>query len=125
MLDEDVIERFKEDMPIIRAFAGWTLEDLAEMLGVSRTTATHLESKSNAMKTIHVYAINYLITREMITNKALSACLIILRWGNDSVFSISRKELIKKVEELKKTVGKKKGAKQLKEALAAWMVETL
>lgn len=125
MLDEDVIERFREDLPIIRAFAGWSLEGLAKMLGVSRATATHLESKPGTMKTIHVYAINYLIAREMITNQALSACIDILRRDNVGAFSISRKTLVKKVDELKKTIGKKKGTKQLKEALAAWMAETM
>jgi DNA-binding XRE family transcriptional regulator len=125
MLDEDVIERFREDMPIIRAFAGWTLENLAEMLGVSRATAIRLENEPKTMKTVHVYAINYLIAREMITNQALSICIDILRRDNVGVFSISRKDLVKKVEELKKTVGKKKGAKQLKEELSAWMTKTL
>ena len=124
MIDDTTIDLFRQDLPIIRAFAGWSLKDLAEMLGVSRTTAIHLENKPNAMKTIHVYAINYLIAREMITNRALSVCIDILRWDNVGAYSISRKALAKKVDELKKTVGKK-GAKRLKEALAAWMVKTL
>ena len=125
MFDETAIEQFRQDLPIIRAFAGWSLEDLAEMLDVSRTTATYLESKPGTMKTIHVYAINYLIMHEMVTNRALSVCIDILNRDNVGAFSISRKALIKKVKEMKKTVGKKKGAKQLKEELAAWMVETL
>lgn len=121
MLDENAIEQFRQDLPIIRAFAGWSLEDLAEMLDVSRTTATYLESKPNTMKTIHVYAINYLITTEMVTNEALSFCIDILSRNNVGKYPITRKDLAKKVEELKKTVGKKKGAKQLKEDLAKWL----
>jgi hypothetical protein len=95
------------------------------MLDVSRTTATYLESKPGTMKALHVYAIDYLIMHEMVTNRPLSVCIDILNRNNAGAFSISRKALIKKVEELKKTVGKKKGAKKLKEELAAWMVETL
>lgn len=124
MIDKNAIEQFREDLPIIRAFAGWSLKDLAEMLGVSRTTVIHLENKPNAMKTIHVYAINYLIMHEIVTNRELSVCIDILNRDNVGAYSISRKALIKKVEELKKTVGKK-GAKRLKEALAAWMVKTM
>ena len=93
MVDDTTIELFRQDLPIIRAFAGWSLEDLAEMLDVSRTTATYLESKPGTMKSVHFYAINYLITHEMITNGALSF----------------------------QTIGKKKGAKQLKEDLAKWL----
>lgn len=124
MIDDTTIDLFRQDLPIIRAFAGWSLKDLAEMLEVSRTTAIHLENKPNAMKTIHVYAINYLIMHEIVTNRELSVCIDILNRDNVGAYSISRKALIKKVEELKKTVGKK-GAKRLKEALAAWMVKTL
>lgn len=121
MLDETTIEQFRQDLPIIRAFAGWSLEDLAEMLDVSRTTATYLESKPNTMKTIHVYAINYLVTKEMVTNEALSFCIDILNRNSIGKYPITRKDLVKKVEELKKTIGKKKGAKQLKEDLAKWL----
>ena len=121
MVDDTTIELFRLDLPIIRAFAGWTLEDLAEMLDVSRSTATYLESKPGTMKSVHFYAINYLITHEMITNGALSFCIDILNRNNIGKYPITRKDLAKKIEELKKTVGKKKGAKQLKEDLAKWL----
>lgn len=121
MIDEAAIEQFRQDLPIIRAFAGWTLEDLAEMLDVSRSTATYLESKPGTMKTIHVYAINYLIATEMVTNWALSFCMDILSSNNVGKYPITRKDLVKKVNELKQTIGKKKGAKQLKEDLRKWL----
>lgn len=121
MIDEIAIEQFRQDLPIIRAFAGWSLEDLAEMLDVSRTTATYLESKPGTMKTIHVYAINYLIAKEMITNEALSLCIDILNRNNIGKYPITRKDLEMKVNELKQTIGKKKGSKQLKDDLAKWL----
>ncbi len=121
MIDEIVIEQFRQDLPIIRAFAGWSLEDLAEMLDVSRTTATNLESNPGTMKTIHVYAINYLIAKEMITNEALSLCINILSRNNIGKYPITRKDLEKKVNELKQTIGKKKDSKQLKDDLRKWL----
>lgn len=125
MVDDTTIELFRQDLPIIRAFAGWSLEDLAGMLDVSRTTATYLESKPGTMKSLHFYAINYLITHEMMTNKALSLCIDILNRNNIGKYPLTRKDLIKKIAKLKQTVGKKKGSKQLKDELAAWMVEYL
>lgn len=61
MMDKDTLEQFRYDLPVLRAFAGWTSAELANMLGVSRMTMINIENKSGAIHTVHYLAIRKLL----------------------------------------------------------------
>lgn len=61
MIDKDTLEQFRLDLPVLRAFAGWTSIELANMLGVSRMTMINIENKPGVIKTVHYLAIRRLL----------------------------------------------------------------
>ena len=124
MVEEKTIDRFRIDLPIIRAFAGWSIEYMAEMLDISRSSMQKIEGKPGVMNTVYYLAINQLITIEKRSNGALKVAMDVLNEADDSV-TITRKELQNKASEVSVSVGRKKGMKVVKEELFQWMTNRL
>ena len=51
--DESIISRFQENLETIRKVAGWTSQELADEIGVTRQTISNLESGRSKMGTVN------------------------------------------------------------------------
>ena len=129
MIDEQKLELFRENLPYYRAFAGWSLENLAELLDISNATAVKLENSPGTLKTIHMLAIQKLIENEFYMphgNMMLANAVAILddpeNKGNSRV---TRTELMKAVDRFRKTVPKKCGATELCKVVNEWLMTEL
>lgn len=129
MIDENTLEFFRENLPYYRAFAGWSLEDLAELLDISRATMVRIENVPGTLKTLHFLAIQKLIENEFVRphgNTMLANAVVILddpdNHGNSR---ISRTELIDEINGIREKVGKKFGAKGLCKACNDWLLYEL
>ena len=56
---------FIEGLPVLRAFAGWSVQTLADLLGVTRATLTKIESLEEPVKPLY-----YLAIRKLFDDKA-------------------------------------------------------
>jgi transcriptional regulator with XRE-family HTH domain len=64
------IERLQKNLAVIRKVAGWSAEELAEMLGVTRQTIVNLEnSDTHSMTKIQYIAIRALLEAEICNSK--------------------------------------------------------
>lgn len=120
LADREEIERFRQFLPVLRAFAGWSLEDVAEMLGVCRTTMMRLENEPHYMKRLQFLALCALFSVESNENLVLNA---VIEAFNDSPEADILDELREKVSETRKIVGTKNGAGALKKVLTEWFSE--
>ena len=71
------IEQFRKDLPVLRAFAGWSSDALADMLGVSRTTMIHIE-RGDAINTVYYLAIRKLLDEAAHKDRTLKDVLDLL-----------------------------------------------
>ena len=129
MIDEAKLELFRENLPYYRAFAGWSLENLAELLDISNTTAVKLENAPGGLRTIHMLAIQKLMENEFCMphgNMLLANAVAILddpeNKGNSRV---TRTELMTAVDRFRKTVPKKCGAAELCRVVNEWLMNEL
>lgn len=129
MIDEQKLELFRENLPYYRAFAGWSLEDLAELLDISRATAVKIENAPGGLRTIHMLAIQKLLENEFFMphgNVMLANAVAILddpeNKGNSR---ITRDEVVTAVERFRKTVPKKFGAAELCKVVNEWLMNEL
>lgn len=113
-IDYDAIERFRLDLPIIRSFAGWSLETLADVLGISKTTMIRIEKEPGAMNTVYYLAIMKLIDEEKLVNPVLGVVMLAL---NDESGLITRERLINNTREVICRNGRKRGMTHLKQEL--------
>lgn len=122
LADREEIERFRQFLPVLRAFAGWSLKDVAEMLGVCRTTMTQLENEPQCMKRLHFLALCALFSVESNENLVLNA---VIETFNDHPEADILDKLREKVSETRKIVGTKNGAGALKKVLTEWYLEEI
>jgi transcriptional regulator with XRE-family HTH domain len=121
MISEKRLESFREELPVIRAFSGWSLQHLADLLGLSKCTMIAVEHGESKMTTVYYLAIMKLVDDEMDTNEPLAYAVDILH-GDSSGFMISRDQLIEEVKKTKKIYGTKIGCWRIKEILGAWLM---
>lgn len=68
--DEQKINRLQENLTVLRKVAGWSAEDLAKMIGVTRQTIVNLEKAGNYQMTkIQYIAIRTVLEAEARENK--------------------------------------------------------
>lgn len=68
--DEGKIIRLQENLTVLRKVAGWSAEDLAKMIGVTRQTIVNLEKMDNYQMTkIQYIAIRAVLEAEALANK--------------------------------------------------------
>lgn len=92
----DKIERLQVNLAVIRKVAGWSAEELAEMLGVTRQTIVNLEnSNTHKMSKIQYIAIRALLEAEARsrTDQTLGQVIEILVDRED--FSEESKSMVK------------------------------
>lgn len=113
-------ETLRKNLPIIRAFAGWSTDDLAKMLGVSRQTIYNIETKK--ISTLQYLAISKLLDNEVMytNNFALREAMNILDGGGRR--NITKDQLVFTYERLKHEIGNKRGMIALRDSLRDWIV---
>lgn len=119
MIDDTTIELFRQDLPIIRAFAGWSVDKLAKLLCVSRQTIWNMEKRR--MSVMQYLALSKLIGDEIDGgNVALQEAINILHGRTNR--NITREKLEFAVSRIAHEIGTKKGSEALADALKEWMV---
>ena len=120
--NKDDFERLRLDLPIIMAFAGWSNQVLATLLGVTTATINHIKRQPYYMSTMNYLAICKLIDDEITLNgnQALQEAINIL--NNVGGYTMDRTELVGECLITKRQIGKKRGVTAVKEALREWML---
>ena len=67
--EKEMIERLQDNLSIIRKIAGWSTEDLASKISVTKQTISNLENKKTPMTLIQYIAIRAFIDCEIEINK--------------------------------------------------------
>lgn len=117
---KDDLEWLRRDLNVIMAFAGWTYDTLAALMGVTRATVTYIKNHEGRMSVTQYLAICHLINKECEDNQALREALNIMnRYGE---YDMTREELVTYVEDQKKHASTKLGIKKLKDELRDWML---
>lgn len=65
---EDYIERLQNSLTIIRKVAGWSAEDLGNLIGVTKQTISNIENKKTPMTLTQYIAIRAIIDYEIQNN---------------------------------------------------------
>ena len=66
--DESIICRFQKNLEAIRKVAGWTSQELADEIGVTRQTISNLESSRSKMTKTQYLALRTVLNFEIIQN---------------------------------------------------------
>lgn len=111
---EQRIKLLQENLQTLRILAGWSADDLARMLDVSRQTIVNLENNhSSGMTTVQYLAIRSLFEAVIYSNKndILAKAIEILVDSDDKDYSNEFKEKIRNtVKEKVKSVGHRTGS---------------
>lgn len=108
-----------ENLPYIRAFAGWSQEHLAIGLDCSTSFINKLERGKLEMSVMCYLALERLIFAECKINPWLDDAVAIL---DDHVrYGITREDLIEKIGETRKRLGMKSGSEKLMQELRKWL----
>ena len=119
----DVIEGLRQDLPYIRAVAGWSQTAMAEKLGLSTMTYSLLENTPHKMTAIQYYAICRVIEDEINVrhNGLLQDILNLLNSPTGVWYGISRDEFIEAVRDIERQVGKKVGKVVVAKKISEWI----
>lgn len=63
------VERLQQNLAAIRKIAGWTAEQLADKIGVTKQTISNLETEKSPMNLTQYIAIRAILDHEIETNK--------------------------------------------------------
>ena len=115
-------EELRVNLPILRAFAGWSSEDMAQLLGITRQTFIKIENHPDYMSTLQFLAIKAVLYGEIEygPNPVLGMAVMVLKGDNDT----QRAEFIKDVNAIKKRLGHVAGCYELKRQLNEWVLGT-
>jgi transcriptional regulator with XRE-family HTH domain len=108
-----------ENLPYIRAFAGWSQEQLAVGLDCSTSFINKLERGKLEMSVMCYLALERLIFAECEINPWLDDAVAIL--DGHVRYGIAREDLIEKIGETRKRLGMKSGSEKLMRELQKWI----
>lgn len=113
-------EELRVDLPILRAFGGWSSEDMAQLLGITRQTFIKIENWPDYMSTVQFLAIKAVLYGEIVykPNPTLGMAVMALR-GDDPK---QREEFVNGVNAIRKQVGHVSGCAELKRRLNVWLL---
>ena len=98
------IEKLTESLPSIRKIAGWSSEDLGELIGVTKQTISNIETRKSTMSKTQYIAIRTIIDYEIIEhpeNELLAKVVAILLDSDDTPTDIQKSKAT--IEVLNKT----------------------
>lgn len=112
---KETIENLRKNLSTLRIIAGWSAEQLANILDVSRATIVNLENTENKMSTMQYYAVMYVLEEECRENEILEKAMCILL-ERDNVSEKMKQELRDRAASAAKQVGRKSGASTIAKA---------
>lgn len=117
--DKQIVERLRRNLPTLRRVAGWSAEQLAKLLGVTRATVVTLENTENKMTIMQYLAIRALLDAEIRENdnKVLQATLFTLV-DDESASEETRETVRLQTAEAAKRIGTKVGSATLAKEVA-------
>lgn len=119
----DAREGLRQDLPYIRAVAGWSQSVMADKLEISTMTYSLLENSPHKMTSVQYYAICRVIDDEIRVrhNGLLQDILNLLNSPTGVWYGISRNEFIEAVRDIEQQVGKKVGKAVVAEKISEWI----
>ena len=72
------IDKLQHNLPSLRKVAGWTAEDLAQKLGVTKQTISNIETGRTAMTKLHYIALRAILDYEARSNPNLARSLLLV-----------------------------------------------
>ena len=120
------IIRLQGSLSTLRKVAGWSAEDLGNLLGVTRQTIVNLESGQTTMTQIQYIAIRAILEAEAHTNSNETLeKLITVMIDKDDVSEEERIQLKETVETAVSGVGKRSGSAVASQAAIAALIPLL
>ena len=116
------MESLRADLPYIRAFAGWSQEDISKMLGVTVTTYRSIEKVPYKMTRVHCLAILKLIDDACQYGPFAESLKMAIMALNGKVPMICKSEVIDRAEFASLESGTKGGKKTVAGKLEAWIL---
>lgn len=113
---KETIENLRKNLSTLRIIAGWSAEQLATILDVSRATIVSLENTENKMSVMQFYAIMYVLKEKSRDNKILEKAMCILL-ERDNVSEKMKQDLRDRAASTAKRVGRKSGASTISKAI--------
>jgi len=124
--DVGKISRLQENLANIRKVAGWSAEDLGEMLGVTRQTIVNLENSNVQMSKTQYIAIRALLDVEIqrSNNETLSQVIEILI-DSGTISEEVQNEVKKTISSTANSIGKRVGSVAIGTAITAALLPSL
>ena len=124
--DVGKISRLQENLANIRKVAGWSAEDLGEMLGVTRQTIVNLEYSNVQMSKTQYIAIRALLDVEIqrSNNETLSQVIEILI-DSGTISEEVQNEVKKTISSTANSIGKRVGSVAIGTAITAALLPSL
>ncbi len=89
------IEKLTQNLPSIRKIAGWSSEELGDLIGVTKQTISNIETRKSKMSKTQYIAIRTIIDYEIVENKdneLLGKVVSILLDSDDTPENIQKAE---------------------------------
>ncbi|XOQ44673.1 MAG: HTH-type 3 domain-containing protein [Clostridium sp.] len=101
------IVRLQDNLSVIRRIAGWTTEELGNMIGVTKATISNLENKKSPMTLTQYIAIRTVIDHEIQTNTENTVLpqVVSILLDNDDLSEKEQKELSQKINTVAAAAG--------------------
>lgn len=113
---KETIENLRKNLSTLRIIAGWSAEQLASILDISRATIVTLENTENKLSVMQFYAIMYVLKEESRVNKILEKAMDILL-ERDNVSEKMKQDLRDRAASVAKQVGRKSGTSTISKAV--------
>lgn len=97
------VQLLQENLAAIRKIAGWTAEQLAEMIGVTKQTISNLETGKSRMSLTQYIAIRAILDHEIETNKENTVLPQVITILLDKANELNKEDYVK-VKEVVNTV---------------------
>lgn len=108
---QEIINRFQDSLSTLRKVAGWSAENLGEILDVTRQTIVNLETGQTKMTKVQYLAFRATFQKEIQDSKnEMLAKLIFLLVDSDELDNENRTEVKKTVDSATSSIGRRAGA---------------
>ena len=125
-LNETKIARLQRYLSALRKIAGWSAEDLGNLLGVTRQTIVNLENASVKMSKLQYIAIRPVLDAEAQDshNQTLQQAISVFI-DNDGISKEDRDNLRDEVNATASRVSKRKGSAAISQAILSSVIATV
>ena len=120
------ISRLQKYLSALRQIAGWSAEDLGDLIGVTRQTIVNLENSSAKMSKVQYIAIRAVFDAEAkdSDNQTLQKALSVFI-DSDDMPEAEKDKLRDEVNATARRVGKRKGSSAVSQAILSSVIATV